>query len=181
MRRRLLLVPLLAPLLVAGWVAGLAGPASAHTELVGSTPASGAAAGPVEQVVLTFSDAVQPALSTVVVTGPDGDDRAAGPVAAASGTEVVQVLDAALPAGRYAVAYRVVADDGHPVTGELAFQVTGSPSATAASAAATAASPPSSAAAPPAPSDPPVIPLAAGALLVAGAGALVVRRRAARP
>jgi methionine-rich copper-binding protein CopC len=115
-RRSLLALPLLVVLL-------LAGPASAHTRLVGELPASGSTVPTVTQVVLEFSDDVQPDLSTVAVTGADGVDRSQGPPVLQDGSRVVQALSAPLAAGRWTVAYRVVARDGHPVVGSHVFDV----------------------------------------------------------
>ena len=118
--RRALVVALCA-LVVLGL--GLAGapPARAHDGLLGSDPADGSvSATPPTQVVLTFS-ADQLALgSAVVVTGPDGVDRTSG-AAVVSGATLTQALSEDLPAGVYAVAWRSVAGDGHPVEGTFSF------------------------------------------------------------
>jgi copper resistance protein C len=107
----------------------LAGPAAAHTTLVGSTPARGAvlSAGP-DALVLEFSAAPRPGLAAVVVHGPDG--RPAGELrgaAAVDGSTLRQALGAPLPPGDWTASYRVVAADGHPVTGAVAFRVDGTP------------------------------------------------------
>ena len=50
------------------------GPAAAHTRLVGTAPAAGAAApAGTDRVVLSFNQAVSGELAVVEVTGPDGD------------------------------------------------------------------------------------------------------------
>lgn len=109
--------------------------AAAHDVLVGSEPADGAVLEvPPADVVLTFS-AEQGALGAeVLVTGPDGSDWTSGD-AVVAGTTVTQPLRPGMPNGAYRVAWRSVAADGHPVTGELGFEVsapepTPSPSAT---------------------------------------------------
>jgi methionine-rich copper-binding protein CopC len=112
------------PLLVLLPLLLLAGPASAHTRLSGAAPAAGSTVEPVAEVVLDFTDEVQPDLSTVAVTGPDGADRSSGAPVLQDGTRVVQALAAPLAAGRWTVAYRVVARDGHPVVGSHVFDVT---------------------------------------------------------
>lgn len=101
-----------------------ASPAAAHTGLSGSLPADGATAAAPEQVVLSFSGEVVGRLSAVTVVGDDGADAADGrPVV--EGTDVVQPLERPLEPGRWTVSYRVVAVDGHPLTGQLAFTVGG--------------------------------------------------------
>jgi methionine-rich copper-binding protein CopC len=114
--RAALLGALALPLLVV-----LAGPASAHTALVSTSPADGAqAAVPPAAVVLVFDQPVSTRLSTVQVTGPEGGTWQAGPAGVLGGT-VTQPLVELGPAGTYRVAWRVVAPDGHPVTGTSSF------------------------------------------------------------
>ena len=98
-----------------------AGPATAHNELVGSSPAAGARlrSAPGE-VRLDFGERLNPDVLTFVVTGPDGTDVTAGPPSTA-GTGAVQPLQALPASGPYQVSYRVVSADGHPVTGSYAF------------------------------------------------------------
>ncbi|MCY7402623.1 MAG: copper resistance protein CopC [Nocardioides sp.] len=101
---------------------GLTGPASAHTSLVSTVPAAGAVSGPApQQVALTFSKAVSPVLAEVVVTGPDGQQWQAG-APSTSGADVTQPLQPLTVPGEYQVAWRVVAADGHPISGTYAFQ-----------------------------------------------------------
>ncbi len=99
-------------------------PALAHDELVGSTPADGAVLteGPTE-VVLTFSEDVQDLGTAVLVREESGRDAAGGGLAI-EGPVVTQKVDATA-AGIYTTSYRVVSADGHPVSGELTFTVSG--------------------------------------------------------
>jgi hypothetical protein len=79
-----------------------------------------------------FSDPVQPVLSVVSVTGADGEELTAGPpTASADGASVSQALRSPLAPGTYRVAYRVLAADGHPVTGTFEITATGAPAAPA--------------------------------------------------
>ena len=112
-------------LLVAGAATVLVGsPAYAHVELVSSTPADGAAVSTApEQVVLRFSEDVR-APAYVVVSGPDGSRLDDGPAQVVDAT-VSQALAPMTEPGEYSVAYRVVSVDGHPVTGEMSFTLTG--------------------------------------------------------
>lgn len=78
---------------------GSAAPAAAHSELLGSDPAAGAALEAIpEQVRLSFSDEIEPAAAT--------DDAPTG-----------QPMT-------WRVTYRVVSADGHPISGTVAFTVT---------------------------------------------------------
>jgi methionine-rich copper-binding protein CopC len=112
-------------------VALLASPASAHTELVGGTPGPGTALRtPVTQVTLTFASDLLAEGSQVLVRDPKGVDRARGlDVSGASATVPVKPLRVA---GRYTVAYRAVAVDGHPITGSYRFTVSRSAASAAA-------------------------------------------------
>ncbi len=99
----------------------LASPALGHDVLVGTDPPDGAvldAAPPA--VVLTFSAQQAGVGAEVVVTGPDGASWSDG-AAVVDGAVVTQPLASGMPAGAYTVAWRSVADDGHPVTGAFGF------------------------------------------------------------
>jgi copper resistance protein C len=106
-----------------GLVLGLATPASAHTALAGMTPANGSSVttAPTE-VVLTFDEAVEDLGAAVVVTAPSGARVDSGK-AVVDGARVSEQLTALTENGRYTVAFRVVADDGHPVTGTQTFDL----------------------------------------------------------
>lgn len=99
-----------------------AAPASAHATLVGSDPKDGARLDTEPaNVSITFNeDMSTPA--QLQVTAPDGATLADGdPVV--DGTTVTQALDASGYAGTYTIAYRVVSADGHPISGELTYDV----------------------------------------------------------
>jgi methionine-rich copper-binding protein CopC len=121
-----------------------AAPAFAHTRLQSSDPADGTSlgAGP-QRVSLTFNEPMQTGFATVTVIGPDGRPYQSGEVAANGGTVSIGVAPLG-PAGRYEIGYRVVSEDGHPVTGSVAFTLT----APGPAAASTAAAPSSALAAP---------------------------------
>lgn len=101
-----------------------AGPAAAHTRLLGSDPADGASldAGP-QRVSLEFNEAMTPDFSTITVVGPDGAEYHTGDVAAQANVASVGVSPLG-PPGRYEIGYRVVSEDGHSVTGRLGFTLT---------------------------------------------------------
>lgn len=119
-----------------------AGPAFAHAQLEGSDPADGATlpTGP-SRVTLHFSDSMQAGFNTLTVVGPDRLAYQEGDVAVAADSVSVAVKPLG-PAGRYEIGYRVVSDDGHPVSGSVSFTLTtpgpgtGAPVATSAPAAA---------------------------------------------
>lgn len=100
-----------------------AAPASAHAELIGSSPKDGATVNTLPaQVKLEFSEEIgSPAF--VEVKAPDGTDvTAADPEVL--GAIVTVPLNTSGPAGSYTIDYRVVSADGHPVSDELTFDVT---------------------------------------------------------
>lgn len=98
-----------------------AAPASAHVVLVKITPDSDAqlTRAPAE-VVLEFDEPVSTAFATVVVNTAAGVTVSRGKPAVL-GTRVTQPLSPAMAAGSYRVAYRVVSNDGHPLSGESTF------------------------------------------------------------
>lgn len=112
----------------------VAAPAEAHTSLTGATPAKGSTVRPPARIVLTYADPVQ--FPGVVVLDAHGGHHEAGKAHAAGNTVTEQVAGVLTP-GVYTVGWRVVSDDGHPVTGEYRFTVSGAaaPSTSAAQAA----------------------------------------------
>lgn len=102
--------------------------ASAHDQLLSADPEDGAALDePVEEITLTFSADVIADGTQVRVTPPDGE-----PVDAeisVDGTDVIADLGEQAAGGDYAVEWRVVSSDGHPITGELGYTVADQPAA----------------------------------------------------
>ncbi len=96
--------------------------ASAHAALLSMSPAAGSTVTKAPtQVVLTFNEAISTSFATVTVTGQDGDAVSSGrPVV--SGKKVTQKL-ADIGSGRYTVSFRVVSEDGHPVSDKATFSV----------------------------------------------------------
>ena len=98
------------------------GPASAHSELIASTPADGARADDaVTAITLTFESQVDPDLADVVLVGAAGERVLSDP--AVNGSVVTVPVSPLDVAGDYEVSYRVVAADGHPVSGTFGFSV----------------------------------------------------------
>jgi len=156
--RRVAVLLAVCALAVAGALAAAvtsAAPASAHASLVKATPADGATlTSAPSQVVLQFDDPISSSFATLVVTGPDGHDVTTGKPSV-SGSTLTGHLEDGLPAGAYRTAFRVVSDDGHPVTGQLRFTLrlpaTAAPSASAPASPGGPAAPPSPTSAAPTP------------------------------
>lgn len=106
----------------------VAQPASAHDELIGSTPAAGSSVEALPgELVLTFSGVLlaEPSATDVVVTDAAGTDLTAGDPTF-DGTKLTQPLSETAPApGTVTVIWRVVSSDGHPISGEFTFAVGG--------------------------------------------------------
>jgi methionine-rich copper-binding protein CopC len=176
--------------------------ASAHAALRSMTPAAGSTVTtPPTEVVLTFNETISTSFATVTVTDDGGRPVSRGRPAV-SGKTVTQPLQE-VGSGRYTVAFRVVSEDGHPVSQKLSFAVA-LPSPTSAAPAATPTTPtttaaPSTTSTPPTATSTPIAAaadetdnggesgpntllwgLGAGALVVAGAGAAAWRLRRQR-
>ncbi|MEU9833099.1 copper resistance CopC family protein [Streptosporangium sp. NPDC048047] len=118
--RRLLTVLLLACAALLGAVA----PAQAHNILIGSDPKDGArlSAAP-GRITLTFDQPARQGFARISVTGPGGTRWEDG-ATAVNGAKVSVTLKPLGAAGEYAVGYRVLSSDGHPVSGKLTFTLT---------------------------------------------------------
>ncbi|MBW8483046.1 copper resistance protein CopC [Actinomadura sp. PM05-2] len=111
-----------------------AAPASAHTTLKSADPAAGAAVAPPAKITLTYADPVM--LPQVVLLDAGGTRLSSAGAAHAVDNVVTVPITGTLPNGAYKVGWRVVATDGHPVTGTYPFTVTGSTGTAAPAAAA---------------------------------------------
>lgn len=101
---------------------GGATPASAHTELVASTPRAGDVVAPgLDHVELVFLEELVPEASAVVVRDASGHEVGHGPPVVTGTTLVVPVEG--LTSGTHDVSYRVTSVDGHPVVGSFSFTV----------------------------------------------------------
>jgi methionine-rich copper-binding protein CopC len=102
---------------------GLAGPAAAHNVLTSSDPTDGSTLQAAPTTVrLTFDQPVQDFEPVVTVIGPDGNRYESGTPVVDS-TVVTAGVNALPVAGAYSIAYRIVSADGHPVEGEIKFQL----------------------------------------------------------
>jgi methionine-rich copper-binding protein CopC len=102
-------------------------PAQAHTALKRSDPKKGAEVTRLDKVTLVYNESVR--FPVVVVNGP-GDKRYDAGKPKVDGPEVTQNVAPDLPVGNYRIAWRVVADDGHPIEGEIPFTVVAAPTPT---------------------------------------------------
>lgn len=120
------------------------GPASAHSQLLSTSPIDGATlSSPPAEVVFTFDAPLLPDTPTVSINDADGQVVSSGhPVP--NGDSVSIPWPQGTPPGDYQVAFRVVCADGQPLIGAITVSVTG---AAAASAGSTASPPPVTAAA----------------------------------
>ena len=102
-------------------------PAQAHSELVSSTPTADSVLDtPPQNVELVFNQKVQNTFVTVTVVGTDGQQWGnSTPVVA--GERLTAGIEARIPPGVYTVGYRVVSEDGHPITGSYPFTVSAAP------------------------------------------------------
>ncbi|MFB9836355.1 copper resistance CopC family protein [Actinoallomurus acaciae] len=126
-------------------VLATAAPAEAHTTLTSSDPAKGASVAAPAQIRLTYADPVR--FPGVVLLDAKGGHHETGKASAVD-NHVTQQVGGGLAPGVYTVGWRVVAEDGHPVTGEYKFTVKGGGSPSAASGVAPSSAPASPAAEP---------------------------------
>ncbi len=98
--------------------------AAGHASLTSSDPIDGAelSVAP-EEVTLTFNEELLNELVEVSILDASGDLVMATEAEQTPppGTAVMVPWPADLPAGEYSVAFRVVSEDGHPVTGQVGF------------------------------------------------------------
>jgi methionine-rich copper-binding protein CopC len=106
-----------------------AAPASAHTSLKDANPRAGSTIASPSRIVLTYED---PVSFPKVVLADAANKQVAVGAARAVDNRVTAPVTAPLPNGTYTVGWRVVAADGHPVTGSYKFTVSGSGAAAAA-------------------------------------------------
>lgn len=107
-------------------------PASAHADLVGSNPVDGSVLeNAPESITLSFNSKILNATAELAVSNSSGE-LMTGIVAEIVQTNVTAVWPLELPGDTYTVAYRVVSDDGHPITGSFSFSYPTSGSETAA-------------------------------------------------
>ena len=112
---------LAAGVLAVGAVGVSATPAQAHARLLGTQPAAGAVVRTSPATVrLVFGENLQAGYDVVAVTAPNGQRVEAGPLHV-HGAIATAPLPRLRAAGPYAVAFRIISADGHPVSGQFQF------------------------------------------------------------
>ncbi len=95
--------------------------ASAHTKLVSSNPSNGQLiTEPIKQITLEFEEALEQ-LGTIKLYKA-GTATAVTNVSI-KGTKLIADLPNGLENGDYKIEWKVVSEDGHPVTGQIPFKV----------------------------------------------------------
>ena len=102
-------------------VALIASPAFAHARLIRSSPAEGARIRSPAHIVLTFSEALEPAFSGALLMDKDGRNLSGDPVKV-SGRRIT-LTPARLEPGVYVVSWHSVGHDGRRLDGHLHFRV----------------------------------------------------------
>ena len=116
--------------------------AAAHGGVLkSSNPADGAAVAKLTTIELRFSTPVLAEYTQFALADTTGATISVQPTFTADNRSVTLTSGIDLPAGGYRLAFRIVADDGHPSTGSIGFTVGDT----------TAAPPPRPTAAPPSP------------------------------
>jgi methionine-rich copper-binding protein CopC len=101
----------------------MASPAFAHAFLVRANPPVGAALHDAPSAVtVIFTEAVEPAFSTIEVDGPAGKVAAGAPYAAQGG-RVLSVSVPKLGPGTYTVIWHATSVDTHKTEGKFTFTV----------------------------------------------------------
>lgn len=114
----------IAALVVLAVVLGAAAPAAAHATLEATTPPADSVLDTAPpSVELRFSEAVDPGLGGVKVFAPDGERADRGRVEQADNDRIVRVPVDADQEGTYTVAWSVVSEDSHSISGSFVFSV----------------------------------------------------------
>jgi methionine-rich copper-binding protein CopC len=99
----------------------IATPAFGHAHLSKSTPAAGATVAPPAEIVLNFTEPLEPAFSTIELHDSMGKRIDTGKARVKD--DVMRLQLKPLPAGRYTVKWRVLSVDTHKSQGNFAFTV----------------------------------------------------------
>ena len=115
------LIPLVTLLAVLCGVVAWAGSASAHADLVSSSPQDGAVLdAPPTELVFTFNEPLLPDFVRFIATSPDGQTGDLI-ITGVDGPTATITWPAGAAAGDWSVSYRVVSQDGHPIEGGITF------------------------------------------------------------
>ncbi len=98
--------------------------ALAHAHLRGAVPAEGATVAAAPEVILTFSEALEPKFSRIEVRDATGRRLDQGaPIVTPGNARQVRMALPLLPAGRYSVLWVAVSVDTHRTEGSFSFTV----------------------------------------------------------
>ena len=98
----------------------------AHTRLLRSSPAAGVTLDVAPRDIrLTFSEAPEPAFTSIILTAADGSRMALSTPSLSSDAPATIICEirGELTAGRYTISWNAGGSDGHPVKGTFAFTV----------------------------------------------------------
>jgi methionine-rich copper-binding protein CopC len=116
------LVLLAAVLTTAALAVSWAAPAQAHSELISSSPSDGDSTSEIPtEIVLEFNEDIQDIGNEIVVVDQEGTSVTDGEMVV-DGATVRQPIGVGA-AGVYTVTWRVVSADGHPISGELSYEL----------------------------------------------------------
>ena len=99
----------------------LASPAIANAHLTKSSPANGAKVRSPHHVVLTFSEALEPAFSGALLLDKDGRNLSGEPVKVSG--RVITLAPERLDPGAYVVSWHAVGHEGKRLEGRIRFTV----------------------------------------------------------
>jgi copper resistance protein C len=103
-------------------VAASAATALAHMKAAKMEPAAEATVTSPSRVQIWFTQAPDPKVSKLELTGPAGVAKLSG-FQVTAGKSLVATVDGTLADGRYTVRWQAAGDDGHVQKGEYAFTV----------------------------------------------------------
>ncbi len=99
----------------------VAGPALAAAHLIRAQPANGARIKSPRHIVLTFSEALEPAFSGAILLDQDGRNQSGEPVRIDG--RVMRLAPNRLAPGRYTISWNAVGYDGKLRSGRIHFTV----------------------------------------------------------
>lgn len=99
----------------------IAVPAWANAHLVKSSPANGAKVKPPHRIVLTFSEALEPAFSGALLLDKDGRNLNGEPVKVSG--RLITIMPEKLEPGRYIVSWHSAGHEGKRLEGRVRFTV----------------------------------------------------------
>jgi copper transport protein len=102
----------------------LASPASAHAQLVSTDPVAGATLPDApEAITIRFTERVHAPKGSVRIHDGSGEQIGSGALGQTEGGRVLRLSVPDLPDGGYVVTWRVVSEDGHPISGGVTWRV----------------------------------------------------------